>query len=265
MKITIHLILILFFAPSLFGQNEYVETSPKIRKNQIGLQVEYFKGYLKDGHLSKLNYTGSGLGVQLEYLRKPSLTSNQFSIKFNGSSGTLETIASEFFDLNALLFQVDMTYLFNLKKQRKGLQLYLGGAYQYDAFVFINDELNVPGVSFLGGHNFNVVGQLGWQMNDNHLFQSRLSIPFISSTIRPVYNVFDEYYLERSVFKVLTVGEITTWNKFQTLDLELDYFASLSSRWNLKLSYELRLRRMTKIQTIVFGYHQTRIGFNFKF
>ena len=262
MKILIRLILFLFFTPMLNGQ--YVEVPPKNRKHQIGLHAEYFKGYLKDGHLSKLNYSGSGYGLQLEYLRKPSVRSNQFSIKLNGSFGVLETIASEFFDINSLLFQLDMTYLINLRKE-EGLQYYLGGAYQYDVFVFINDEFSIPGVSFLGGHNFNLVGQIGWQMNDNHLLQSRLSVPLIASTIRPVYNIVDEYNLERSTFKILTDGEITTWNKFQTLDLEVDYFASLSKRWNFKLSYELRLRRMTKIQTIVFGYHQTRVGFNFKF
>jgi hypothetical protein len=247
-----------------FSQNEKVKSSlSKVYKNQIGIQVGYNQGYLKDLNFSPLNYKESGTLYALNYThQKPK---GIFYVDLDFSLGKLKTRASKHFTSSMTLANLEISYVRKLTKKESKYFFHLGG--QYSSYLQILDWNDYESFSFLAIHGIGVKGLLSYNINSKHKFNTSLFIPVFQDLVRPPYNGIDETIIENqdNTVKLIFAGKPSSFNTYCSFDWKFNYLYSISNRLDLTATYLARYQNVFEINTVKHLQNQFTVGVNFNF
>lgn len=237
----------------------------KGQENQIGFDLGFNQGFLKDLNFSPLNYQEGGLLYSLDYVRKQSKGKGILSIDADFSFGKLQTAASESFISEQTLFNLELSYLRKINLENQNWQFYLGG--QYNSYLQILDWNDFDSFSFLATHGIGLKGFTAYKINDKNSIQSTFFLPLIQNLVRPPYNGIDEYIIENqdNILKILTHGKPAVFNKYIAFDWKVNYIYVLNSRLNLRISYLLRYQNVNEINKFIQLQNQFTTGLLLKF
>lgn len=266
-----HKILVLFIL-SLFSQFVYSQKNDLGTnsiggkyKNQIGIQIGYNQGYLKDLNFSALNYKEGGLLYSFNYTHQKPSGKNIFNVDIDYCSGKLKTKVSKDFTSEITVANLEFSYARKLTKKDNELTFYLGG--QYNSYLQILDWEDLESFSFLATHGIGPKGLLTYNVNSKHKFTTSLFIPVFQNLVRPPYNGIDETIIENqdNTVKIIFAGKLASFDKFFGFDWKLNYTYAISNRFDLSATYLARYQNVAEINMVKHLQNQYAIGLNFKF
>ncbi|GAA0879485.1 hypothetical protein GCM10009119_24530 [Algoriphagus jejuensis] len=218
--------LTLSFGPSILARQDLI-FSPNIHNDFSFLN--FGLGYTREAKLYqtvRLNYAGFNPMVIDPY---------EFT-----EYGEFETAYPHSFNLVDLDYSLGKKVLVTEKSA-----LTIGGMF----------STNIQAMNYVYGRfsNFGYFATLGlgafvqdkFTINEKSHLTATLQLPFVSWLSRSPYLVNDDEFIENifshSGFKTFMAylgdGQLATWNKLQTFDLEAKYSYTLSERWDLSAAY----------------------------
>jgi len=108
--------------------------------------------------------------------------------------------------------------------------------------------------------------QVDYQLNETHRFNAQAALPLFSFTARSPSLMQDDEYIEniishnglRIFAENIKDGHLQSWGKSQIFDLNINYFYTLSEKWEIGSSYYLSMNfnqdptRFTSIENVLY-------------
>jgi len=265
-KSVIIFMIFIVYSNSVFSQEgELKPIKKQLHKNQIGFQIGYNQGYLKDLNFSALNYKENGLLYSLNYIHQKPNGKGIFNVDMDFSLGKLKTRASKDFTSAITMANLELSYVRKLTNKDSKYSFYLGG--QYNSYLQILDWNDYESFSFLATHGIGLKGLLSYNLNSKHKFTTSLFIPVFQDLVRPPYNGIDETIIEDqdNTVKLIFAGKPSSFNTYFAFDWKLNYFYAISNRFDLTATYLVRYQNVSEINKVKHLQNQFTIGLNFKF
>ena len=265
-KITLTIAFLLYTILEIIAQ----DTLGKVTgKNAIQLQFGLEKGYFEDLNFSPMNYSCSGLAINIGYRRNLKNDGHLFfssnfhigELKF----GELNPYVSEFNTSDHYNLNLEIGYLKNIPNNTSKIKTLVGG--QYHSYVDVVFYDGAEAVTFYGLHSIDLMGSISWDISNSHALFSTISIPVFGLLVRPPYTGWDKYIVDHqnNPLPVFFRGNWTTLNKFLAFNWDIQYQYAISPRWDLTAKYQFRYYRTEELKTAIIPSNQFTIGTNFKF
>ena len=134
-----------------------------------------------------------------------------------------------------------------------------GGLYSTDIQALNYAYGRIGSFGYYSAFSLGAFGTYGRQVTERGHLEATLQLPLIAWLARSPYLVNDDEFIENisshSGFKTFMAfvgdGEMVTWNKMQTLDLELIYAFSLNERWGLSAAYQFEFIHVSRPRTLL--------------
>lgn len=169
---------------------------------------------------------------------------------------------------------IDLDYQLGKKiKETKNASLAIGGLFSSDiqAMNYVYGRISSFGYFFSFG--LGCIGIYERQINVKSKLEATLKLPLVIFLARSPYLVNDDEFIENisshSGFKTFMAflgdGQMTTWNKIQTLDFELKYKYSVSERWEFGADYLFELIHMSQPRNLLSLRNSLNLSATFEF
>lgn len=222
------------------------------RKNTLSLN--YGLAYLarQDLVLSPMIHKGfSFLNVGLEYTREAKLfqkaslrygifnpgVSTPYNFTNHGESRTAAPHSFNFIDIDYLIGK-------NVNESQKA-KLTVGGLFVIDVQPMNYVYGRIGSFGYYSTIGVGLFGKHHYTLNKKSYLTTTLQLPLMSWLARSPYLVNDDAFItntySHSGFKTLMSfmgeGQLVTWNRLQTFDLDIRYTYALNQKWNLGTAY----------------------------
>lgn len=112
-----------------------------------------------------------------------------------------------------------------------------------------------------------------YQITEKSRITGQIALPLVSWLTRSPYLVNDDEFIEnisahsdvKSLFAFIGDGNIATFNKLQTIDINASYVYQLSNKWELGVNYLFELIHATEIRSLLSCRNSLFVSANFKF
>jgi hypothetical protein len=252
------------FLLSIFTLTAQGAKDEVIRKNILHLQFGLERGYFKDFNFSPLNYSSSGLVVNLGYQRYLK-NDNCLFFSTNIEVGELNTAVSEFNTSDHYNLNLELGYLKNIPNKAAKIKTQLGGQYHsYFDVVFYDGH---EAITFYGLHSLDLIGSISWDIAARHALSSTISLPVFGLLIRPPWTGWDKYIIEHEDNRVPLFfrGKWTSLNDFFAFNWNIQYHFAITPGWGLTAKYQFRYYRTELLKTAIIPSNQFTIGTDFNF
>ncbi|WP_339903886.1 hypothetical protein [uncultured Cyclobacterium sp.] len=221
---------------------DLIESAGKL----LSIRAGYQGNYLKDNALSPLHYQGSGIQYGLSYRR---IGKNIFGISVAYGAGEMRSNETSGFTNTFLDINIDVEYLFRIKNNSESLDIYLGGAYETNAFFIEWNDLDA--FSYTSTQGMAIRGLLTQRINDRHSMQTSFGIPIVQFLGRPPYNGIDEFIIENqdNPVKIMLQGEPASLGHYLGLDWGLVYAYQISPRLAWNLAYSISFQKVNNLHS----------------
>jgi len=239
-------------------------TDTTFRKNAINLSAGLETGYFKDLNFSPLNYKSTGVAINFGYSRSFK-NGSRFFLLTNPQVGAISTEASEAHKADHYTADIGIGYLVQLPMNASKLKAHVGGQYHtYLDLVFFN---GVDAVTFFGLHSFDLLGEVSYELSDQHTLKTSLSLPVLGLLVRPPYTGWDKYIVEHAAnpLPVFYRGNWTSYNDYLAFTWKLHYAFELGPKLDLVASYQFNYHHTKQLKTATLVSNQLTIGTQFKF
>ena len=229
----------------------------------LGLSIGFNQAYFKDIILSTLQYREVGLAYGLDY-QEINSKGHIFRTHIDFSPGRLRTKVSKFFDADYLAggINVDVLKRLNTSSTQKSTW-HIGGGYHFRVYYleYYEDE---PGdedaFSFFGSHSLTFLANWNYQIGSTSNFSASVGLPLFNLILRPAYNGFDNVTDDYGAIQRLTKGELGSFNKLITFDIDLRYQRKLLGHFHWVFVYQGRYQNARAEQGMVRFNSQIRTG-----
>lgn len=215
-----------------------------------------------------LDYTRKAKYFQKVSLRLASfdpMVTTPYSFTFNGDTFTADPHSFTLVDLN---------YQFGKKvKESQHSSLTVGGLYSTDihamTYVYgIFSHFGYTAAFGLGG--FSKYERI---INEKSKLAATLNLPLFAWISRSPYLVNDDDFIEnisshsgfKTFFAYLGDGEMATFNKIQTFDLELKYEYDFNERWDFGAAYLFEFIHISQPRNLLSFRNSLNVSASFKF
>jgi len=250
------------------------------RKNMWSFNLGMGHSARQDLIFSPIIHTDfSLLNVEIDYAREAKLF-QQASLRYGG----FNPMASSPYDFTTdgetntayphnYTF-IDIDYLIGKKiREFKKSTLTAGGLFGMDiqAMNYVYGRVSSFGYySMLG---LGVFGRHQYMINGKSRLTTTLQLPLVGWLARSPYLVNDDEFIEnirshsgfKSFMSFLGDGQFVTWNRLQTLDLDMKYSYMLSEKWGLGVGYMFELIHTKEPRNLLSFRNSIKLSANFNF
>jgi hypothetical protein len=169
---------------------------------------------------------------------------------------------------------IDVDYqLGNNIKEIQNATITAGGLFATDIHAMNYVYGRVSNFGYVASFGLGVFGTYERLIKVKSKLAATLKLPLVAWLARSPYLVNDDEFIENisshSGFKTFTAyvgdGQLATWNKIQTLDLELKYESDLSERWELGAAYLFEFIHSSQYRNLLSFRHSLNFSATFKF
>ncbi len=169
---------------------------------------------------------------------------------------------------------IDLDYQFGKNiKETKNATITAGGLFSTDIQAMNYVYGRISSFGYLAALGLGAFGTYERPINEKNKLSATLKLPLFAWLARSPYLVNDDEFIENisshSGFKTFMAylgdGQMATWNKMQTFDLELKYEYDLSERWEFGAAYLLEFIHMSQPRNLLSFHNSLNLSANFKF
>ena len=169
---------------------------------------------------------------------------------------------------------VDLDYQFGKKfKETKQATITAGGLFSTDIQATSYVYGRISSFGYFAAFGLGIFGNYERPINEKSKLAATLKLPLIAWVARSPYLVNDDEFIEnisshsgfKTFMEYIGDGEIVTWNKMQTLDLELKYEYEYNERWNFGAGYLFELIHMSQPRNLLSFRNSLNLTANYKF
>lgn len=169
---------------------------------------------------------------------------------------------------------IDLDYLFGKKiSETENGTFTAGGLFSTDIQVMNYVYGRISNLGYAANFGLGIFGTYAKPINEKSRLSTTLKLPMFAWIARSPYLVNDDEFIENisshSGLKTFRAfigdGQIATWNKIQTLDLELKYEYSLSSRWEFGAGYLFEFIHLNQPRNLLSFRNSLDLSLNYKF
>jgi len=260
-RVTITIALLLSGIMALTAQDDRFKAGIK---NSIRLQGGLGQGYFKDLNYSPLIYSSGGLVINTSYHRS---LKNENLLFFSAGFqfGELNTAVTEFNTSEHFNVNLELGFLGNIPVNTSEIKLRIGGQYHSNIDVVFYD--GTEAITAFGLHSLDLTGSISWDIATKHTLSSTMSLPVFGLLIRPPWTGWDKYIVEHedNRIPIFFRGKWTSLNDFFSINWNIQYQFTISSKWDLAAKYLFRYYRTENLKTAIIPSNQFTIGTNFNF
>ncbi len=169
---------------------------------------------------------------------------------------------------------VDLDYRFGKQfKETKQAAITAGGLFSTDIQAMNYVYGRISSFGYFAAFGLGVFGTYERRINEKSALAATLKLPLFAWLARSPYLVNDDEFIENisshSGFKTFMAyvgdGEMVTWNKMQTLDLELKYEYDYNERWDFGVAYLFEFIHMSQPRNLLSFRNSLNLSANYKF
>ena len=169
---------------------------------------------------------------------------------------------------------IDLDYQIGKKlSENQKSRITVGGLLSADIHALTYVYGRISSLGYYSAFGLGVFGTYGRSINAKSNLAATLQIPLIAWLARSPYLVNDEEFIENisshsgfnTFMAFISDGQFVTWNKMQTLDLELKYTYSLSEKWDLAAAYLFEFIHVSKPRNLLSFRNSLNLSANFRF
>jgi hypothetical protein len=259
-KIALTIMLLLWGLFTLTAQGVGNKT---IRKNNINLGFGLGRGYLKDQNYSPLSYSSGGVVVNAGYRRN--INDNLLFLTSDIQFGELNSAVSDYYTSDHYNVNLELGFLGNIPVNASEIKLRIGGQSHSSIDVVFYD--GTEAITAFGLHSLDLTGSISWDIATKHTLSSTMSLPVFGLLIRPPWTGWDKYIVEHedNRIPIFFRGKWTSLNDFFSINWNIQYQFTISSKWDLAAKYLFRYYRTENLKTAIIPSNQFTIGTNFNF
>ncbi len=212
-----------------FGSQIYAQS-------ELEFSIGVNQSYIKDRHFSPLNYTHSGLNLNVNFHRISKSQTSRLYIQTDLLNQDLEPSTYTHLTSSFIAGNLKVGYQKRIKTSGK-FNMYLGGGYQF-GMQYINFD-DQESYSYLITHSLNISLFSTYKLNGVSELGGALSIPAFPFIVRPPYNGINEE-LDKNKdrpLKLITDGEFYSIDEYFRIQLMFFYRYQISTKIAAKVSY----------------------------
>jgi hypothetical protein len=224
----------------LFYATGFAQTETNTKKNSLEFSTGYNFGSLKNLEFAPVSrYSYEGLFYKLNY-KRTSKNKNLFEVQLDYLSSELKTAVSPNLNVDYTKIGMSFSYLKQVYAKNDfsihvGLQSQTNVSLYFDSNYYAVDQ------------EFGVASRFTYQLNQKQYLTSKFAIPL--ALLRVTNSDSNVYSL----------------NRYQSLFWNVEYGYSLSTHFDVKLSYDFRYNRLQVPNAYRELQHQVNLGINYKF
>lgn len=235
-------------------------------KNNIGIDLGYNQGYIKDNNYSPLNYTQSGIKTSLKYNRYFPNCKNIIAASIDFNLGKMNYEKIIFFKTDYYSGALNLSYLRKIATiQKNKFNFYLG--VQYNTRILFIGWKGTEAFSYIGVHGLSSQFSMYYYIHPRHLLSTIISVPILQVLARPPYNGRNDYIIENqdNPTKILFKGKVSSLHNYLALDWHTKYTYNISRRFNITLAYELIYQKSKETSLLIQLQNNIVTGLQIKF
>jgi hypothetical protein len=215
-----------------------------------------------------LDYTREAKSFQkisINYANFNPMVTESYKFTFNGEP---EIAYPHNFNLVSLDYQFGK----KVKGFRNGI-ITIGGLFSSDIQAMNYVYGRISNFGYFAALGLGVFGTYSNSITEKSRFEATLKLPLFAWLARSPYLVNDDQFIKnisshsglKTFMAFLGDGQMATWDKIQTLDLELRYEYDLNKRWGLGAAYLFEFVRVSQSRNLLSFRNSVNILANFKF
>lgn len=224
----------------LFYGIGFSQTETSAKKNNLEFSTGYNFGSLKNLEFAPVSrYSYNGFFYKLNYERT-SKKQNLFEVQLDYLNSELKTDILP--NLNTDYSKIGMNFAYLKRVYNKNdFSIHVGLQSQTNVSLYSNSNY------YAVDQEFGVASRFTYQLSQKQYLTSKLAIPL-------------------ALFRVTNSdGSVYSLNRYQSLFWNVEYGYSLSSHFDVKLSYDFRYNRLQVPNAYRELQHQVNLGINYKF
>jgi hypothetical protein len=169
---------------------------------------------------------------------------------------------------------VNIDYLIGKKIRERGKSnLTAGALFTTDIHAMNYVFGRISSFGYYAAFGLGLFGQEEVTIKEKSSFSATLKLPLLAWMARSPYLVNDDEYIENtsshSGLRIFTAfvadGELVTWNRMQTFDLEVKYAYRLLDRWEVGTAYVLEFIHSSRSRNLLSYRNSLNFSANFRF
>jgi len=177
----------------------------------------------------------------------------------------LNTAVTEFNTSEHFNVNLELGFLGNIPVNASEIKLRIGGQSHSSIDVVFYD--GTEAITAFGLHSLDLTCSISWDIATKHTLSSTMSLPVFGLLIRPPWTGWDKYIVEHedNRIPIFFRGKWTSLNDFFSINWNIQYQFTISSKWDLAAKYQFRYYRTENLRTAIIPSNQFTIGTNFNF